>query len=268
MRHFVLVTLLFACQAAIAQEQPRYLVPVAGESQKLAGSAAANDGAIGFDGRKTDAGFRVAGVTSGSPAQKSGILVGDVITSIDDKSVVGMTLADFAKLLTKRPGETVHISYVRGNQQFQVALLVDSRAKVYPEELNMHPSVSQLLFDGHLAIVAAVSQAPSQPQSVMVWFVLSNLDAPLTAVNDSKFFVLDGQGQQLRHLSLDEVKYSIQSWLAQNWHGGNYPRPTPPPPQRRYVITGSENGNYTFSEMGNTGTLSGNSSSTYDVQEQ
>jgi hypothetical protein len=65
-----------------------------------------------------------------------------------------------------------------------------------------------------------------------------------------------------------EAKYPIQLWVAQNWRSGNYPPPTPPPPQHNYVITGTQNGNYTFTEMGNVGTLSGTSQSTYHVQEQ
>ncbi len=69
-------------------------------------------------------------------------------------------------------------------------------------------------------------------------------------------------------MSVDEVKYSIQAWLSQNWRGGNYPPPMPLPRQHQYVITGTENGNYTFTEMSGIGTVSGTSSSTYTVQEQ
>jgi len=48
------------------------------------------------------------------------------------------------------------------------------------------------------------------------------------------------------------------------------PRQTapPPPPQHHYIITGTQNGNYTFGEIGSMGTLSGNSSSTYSVHDQ
>ncbi|MGA2717292.1 MAG: hypothetical protein ABSG41_29805 [Bryobacteraceae bacterium] len=129
-------------------------------------------------------------------------------------------------------------------------------------------AISQLLFGRHAAIAVGLSQIPSQPQAVAVSVFITNQDAPMMQVDDSKFFVLDGQDQQLRHVSLEGVKYSVQSWLAQNLRAANYPPPTPPPPEHRYVITGTQNGNYTFTAMGNMGTISGSSSSTYSVQEQ
>jgi hypothetical protein len=93
-------------------------------------------------------------------------------------------------------------------------------------------------------------------------------DAPPFAVDDNKFFVLDGTGQQLRHVSLDEIKYSIQLSVAQNWKGGNYP-PPPAPVSRQYTISGTDNGNYTITNLGaGVGTVSGSSQSTYTVTQQ
>jgi membrane-associated protease RseP (regulator of RpoE activity) len=252
---------------AVAQDQPHYFTPIAGDGQRLRGSAGINEGAIGVDARKTDGGYKVGTVTPAGPAQKSGIQIGDVITSLDGNSLASTTQADFYRLLAKKPGEPIQVSYIRNGQPGQIAIAVESRAKVYPTELTMPPGVGQQIFDGHAAVTVGVSQASSQPQSVTVWVLLSNIDAPIVSVDDSKFFVLDGQGQQLRHLSLEEVKYSIQSWVAQNLHGGNNP-PPPPPLQHHYIITGTQNGNYTFGEIGSMGTLSGNSSSTYTVHDQ
>jgi hypothetical protein len=114
----------------------------------------------------------------------------------------------------------------------------------------------------------AVAQAPDQLQSIVVWIFLANKDAGILSVDDAKFFVLDGQGQQLQRLALDEVRYSIQLWVAQNWRGGNYPPPTPPPPTRRYTITGSETGTYNVAQLGNFGTVTGTSSGTYTVAQE
>ena len=87
--------------------------------------------------------------------------------------------------------------------------------------------------------------------------------------DDLKLFVLDGTGQQLRHVSLDEIKYGIQLSVAQSRKGGNYPTPPPPSPQRQYTISGVENGTYTLTNSGGgTTTLSGTSNSTYTVTQQ
>jgi hypothetical protein len=98
---------------------------------------------------------------------------------------------------------------------------------------------------------------------------LSSKNAPVFVADDMKFFVLDGTGQQLRHVSLDEIKYGIQLSVAQNWKGGNYPPPPPPSPQRQYTISGVENGNYTITDLGgDMGSISGTSNSTYTVTQQ
>jgi hypothetical protein len=269
MKRLLLVITVLTCQYASAQEQPRYFLPVAGEGQMLRGSVATGDGAIGLDSRKAEGGFKVAGVAPGSPAESAGLQVGDVITSADGQSVSNLGQIEFNTfLLRKQPGQTIKLAYLRKNQQMQALVLVDIRGKVYPADTKRPPAVSQFIFDGHALITAAVSQMSSQQQSVMLWLILTNVDASMIPVDDSKFFVLDGEGQQLRQLSLNEVKYSIQAWLAQTWHGGNYPPPSPPPPRHSYVITGTENGNYTFTKMGVIGTVSGSSSGTYTVQEQ
>lgn len=268
MRRFLLLATFVFCQSVIAQEQPHYFVPMPGDEQSVMGAAAANTGAVGMTAQKTDPGFRVTIVVPSSPAERAGLKIGDVITTIDGLSAASLSQTDFLRRLRKNPGDLLQLSLLKNTEQVQIAVPLATRAKVYPAEAKTPPSVFQMVFEGHAGISAAMSQVPSQSQSVIVWLLLANGDAAPVAVDDSKFFVLDGQGQQLRHMSLDEVKYSIQTWLAQNWRGGNYPPPTPPPPQHRYTITGTENGNYTFTEMGNIGTVSGSSSSTYSVQQQ
>ena len=268
MRYSLFVLILLAHGVALAQEQPHYFTPIPGEGQNLRGSIAANEGAVGVATKKVDGGFKVAATTPAGPAEKSGLQIGDVITVVDGNSVTGFGQADFYRLLAKKPGETVQIGYVRNGQQSQVTVSVESRGQVYPADAKLPPLISQFLFDGHAVVTASISQAPSQSQSIMVGLQFSNIDAQILTLDDSKFFVLDGQGQQLRHMALDEIKYSIRSWVARNWHGGNYQAPPPPPAQHHYIITGTQNGNYTFSEMGNMGTVTGNSTSTYNVQEQ
>jgi hypothetical protein len=87
---------------------------------------------------------------------------------------------------------------------------VASRGKLYPAESTQPPAITQYIFDGHASITALISQTPSQLQSVNALPYLSNIDLPPLSVDDAKFFVLDGNGQQLRHMSLEEVRYPIQ----------------------------------------------------------
>jgi hypothetical protein len=88
------------------------------------------------------------------------------------------------------------------------------------------------------------------PSHVFLNVYVASKDAAPFVADDTKFFILDGTGQQLRHVSLDEIKYGIQLQVAQNWKGGNYPPPPPPSPQRQYTISGVQNGNYTITDLG------------------
>jgi hypothetical protein len=234
----------------------------------MSGSLAGGEGAVGLTMRKSETGFRIADVTPGSPAEKAGLKNNDLLVSIDGEPLADLRMIRVQELLTRKLGGTISVIYIRNEQKAEAGITVEPRSKVYGEEANRPPTVSQFVFDDHAVLSVVLSQSPSQPQSLIVWLRLINFDGPMLSVDDSKFFLLDGQGQQLRHMSVDEVKYSIQLWLSQNWRGGNYPPPTPPPPQHRYLITGTETGNYTFTEMGGMGSIYGNSSGTYTVQEQ
>src|SRR6266478_1413620 len=140
MRQFLLALTMFA-SGAVAQEPPHYFTPIAGDGQKLRGAAAINEGAIGLDAQRTDGGFKVTVVGPATPAEKSGIHIGDLITGIDEKPVAGVGQADFYRLLNKKPGEALQVSYVRSGQQLQIAVAVESRVKVYPAELKMPPGI-------------------------------------------------------------------------------------------------------------------------------
>lgn len=130
MRYSLPVLILFAYRATIAQDQPHFFIPVVGDGQKLREVVAANDGAIGMDARKVAGGFKVAKVAPAGPAEKSGIRVDDVITAIDGNSVARIAQAEFYRLLAKKPGDTIQVSYMRNGHQGQLAVAVDSRGQV------------------------------------------------------------------------------------------------------------------------------------------
>jgi hypothetical protein len=72
----------------------------------------------------------------------------------------------------------------------------------------------------------------------------------------------------LQHITLDQIKYSIQLAVAQNMRSTSAP-PPPPPTQRQYTISGTENGNYTLNALGGgMATMSSTTSTNYTVTPQ
>jgi hypothetical protein len=210
---------------------------------------------------KADGGFKVIFLISGGPAARAGLQMGNVIVSVDDKPVATMSENDFDTLLSKKPGGSYKFRFLKSGTAVEAAVTVETRNQVYPDDSKAAPSVAQRVLDGHAVLTVALSQTPSKPQAVVLWLMLSNLDASPAAIDDLKCFVLDSQARPLRHVSLGEVKYAIQSWMAQNSYGGKYPPPTPPEPQPRYVIAADDHGTYTLSEATNAGDTSANPSS-------
>jgi hypothetical protein len=250
----------------VAEQKPGYLMPIAKETQSLLGPVARDSGAVGFYYKKLEQGFVVETVVPRGPADKAGIRVGDLIISIDGQSAAPIRVDDLDKILkTKRPSDKLVCEYVREGQQAQAVIQVENRASVYPEEMKGPPAVGQKFFGAHAAVVTTIAKDDGDPQHLTVWFYFSNVDAPLFKLDETKFFVLDGQGQQLRGLSMDEVKYSIQLYLAQNLRAGNYVPPPPPPARPSYRIEGTESGNYTITDLGGTATVSGSSTGSYTV---
>jgi len=59
----------------------------------------------------SSSGVTIAGTVAGTPANKAGLVAGDVITSIDGQSATtGSALQTI--LLTKKPGDTIHLDYL------------------------------------------------------------------------------------------------------------------------------------------------------------
>jgi len=259
-----LVLLLLSSILAAAQ-QLQYFTPIPTSSQIARGAAGANDGAIGMAANKSSDGFVVATVVPGSPAEKAAIKPGDVIKKLNGKAAVDLSQMDYFAELKKKPGEVVEIVFVRAGQESTVKVMAEPRSTLYPQEGKMPPAVSQFILEGHASVSAVLSQ--DNPQRVFLWLQFYNNDVPMLSLDEVKFFVLDGQRQQLHRVTLDEIHYSIQMAVAQNMRSG--PVPPPPPSQRQYRITGTENGNYTLQDMGGgTTTATSTSSSTYTVSPQ
>jgi putative serine protease PepD len=69
---------------------------------------------LGIHIGQTNSGVYIGGVTSGGPAAKAGLKVGDVITAVDGKATQTIDLLGSA-LAAKKPGQTVKLSIVEQN---------------------------------------------------------------------------------------------------------------------------------------------------------
>lgn len=147
-RLITLIALLLAATSLVAQEYtPRpdrttiivrdgKLLDIDGEALLLGGKRAFL-GVSTMDltpqlrehfGADKDAGVIVGSVESGSPADKAGLKVGDILLSVDGKEIE--SLSDVRRALRERKdGDAVRIDLLRGrNRQTVVATLVEKEA--------------------------------------------------------------------------------------------------------------------------------------------
>lgn len=68
-------------------------------------------------------GILVVQVTPGGPAEAAGILAGDVIIAVEEKSTEGMELNDVKPLIRGEEGTTVGLTVRRGSQEFAVGVV-------------------------------------------------------------------------------------------------------------------------------------------------
>ena len=264
-----------------AQEQPTFLLPVEMKGQRLRGSIAVaqheNDPMAGVDGKNTEAGYKVESVSPGGPAQRAGIQPGDVILSADGSPMKDVDDETWKSrvLGSKKAGDVLNLAYSRNGETKTASVVLELRKNVlakdaqWQQESKLPPAVAQFIFGRSAAVTAWLTQKAQFPSHVFLGVNIASKDASPFVADDTKFFVLDGTGQQLKRVSLDEIRYGIQLLVAQNWRGANYPPPPPPSPQRQYTISGVEKGNYTVRDLGGgLGAISGTSTSSYTVTPQ
>ena len=77
---------------------------------------------IGVTIRDTGNGYHIDKVTEGGPAEKAGLLAGDIIVAVDGKSVIGMPVDEGKALVQGKKGTTVELTVDRAGEQmtFQV----------------------------------------------------------------------------------------------------------------------------------------------------
>jgi carboxyl-terminal processing protease len=92
-----------------------YLEPK--EQKSLMESTSGKFGGLGIVISKKDDGIQVISPIDDTPAYKAGIQAGDLIITIDDKPVKGMTLEDGVDLMRGEPGTKIKITILRKKQK-------------------------------------------------------------------------------------------------------------------------------------------------------
>jgi serine protease Do len=71
-------------------------------------------------------------VTTGGPADKAGIKVGDIITAIDGRSIKdGDDLVN--EIASRRPGSTIRLGFLRDGKQSDASVTIGDRDKVFAD---------------------------------------------------------------------------------------------------------------------------------------
>ncbi len=87
-------------------------------------------------------GVLVSNIYPGQPAEKAGIKAGDIIVTIDGRSIKdGDDLVN--DIAARKPGTTVKIGYVRGGKEQTTTVTIGDRAKVFEATNNGAPEDSQ-----------------------------------------------------------------------------------------------------------------------------
>ena len=79
-------------------------------------------------------GVTISSVVAGSPADQSGLKVGDTITSVDGKKVIkGSDLVDY--IASRKPGTKIDLGFIRNGKTQQATVVTADRAKLFAARL-------------------------------------------------------------------------------------------------------------------------------------
>jgi serine protease Do len=86
-------------------------------------------------------GVLIQEVQPGQPAEKAGLKAGDIITTIDGRSIKdGDDLVN--EIASRRPGSSVRIGYLRDGKQADTTVTIGDRDKVFAELSNQEPDTN------------------------------------------------------------------------------------------------------------------------------
>ncbi|MBQ3146107.1 MAG: S41 family peptidase [Oscillospiraceae bacterium] len=103
---------------------------------------------VTISGQDTENGMLIIAVAEGGPAEKAGLLPGDLIIAADGQSIVGKTTGEVQGLIKGKEGTTVQITYLRNGVESTVAV---TRAMVKT------PVAKAKMLPGNIGLVTIVN---------------------------------------------------------------------------------------------------------------
>ena len=79
-------------------------------------------GGVGVLVRKVETGLRIVGLRKGDPAERGGVLLEDVIVSVDGIGTAVSSLSDVTAMIRGAPGSPVRLGLTRGGKPFDVTI--------------------------------------------------------------------------------------------------------------------------------------------------
>ncbi|MEO1866731.1 MAG: PDZ domain-containing protein, partial [Methylococcales bacterium] len=86
------------------------------EYQDLKVGTSGEFGGLGIEVTMEDGFVKVVSPIDDTPAQKAGLLSGDIIVRLDEKPVKGMTLNDAVKIMRGKPGSSLLLTIIRDGE--------------------------------------------------------------------------------------------------------------------------------------------------------
>lgn len=75
----------------------------------------------------------ITGVFEGSPAEKAGLMVGDIITKVDGVSYIGKSASDVSNAIKKSSKKSFELTYIRDEKEYNVVV---NKEEVYIDSVN------------------------------------------------------------------------------------------------------------------------------------
>jgi carboxyl-terminal processing protease len=123
-------------------------------------STAGEFGGLGIEVTMEDGFVKVVSPIDDTPAQRAGVLPGDLIIRIDDKPVKGMELSEAVTLLRGKPGSKIELTIVREGAANPIVLKVE-RAVIHVKSVR-----SRLLEPGYGYVRISTFQVHSGPAAI------------------------------------------------------------------------------------------------------
>lgn len=170
---------------------------------------------IGVYLEEKDGSIIVSSAIEGSPAQKAGIKAGDVIVSVDGKSIKGIPLVEVVKLIKGKEGTTVKLGILRNGKNI-VYNIVRAVVKINPVEYKIlegnigYIKIRQFYQNTYEKLLPALKEFD---KNKIIHIIIDLRDNPggflSEAIKVAKLFIPEGPIVHIRYKGdIEETHYS------------------------------------------------------------